>query len=385
MPRQIEELSVQEKRDLVSEIGLKKSGRSDKDWEQLRDEFDLEMSPETLRKAGVGVKLVADAGITEGYVERQKLRDLTAQVNATYRKEARDELLREEIYAAIEKLPPLPSVFRMNRTTIQTKELVLCVGDIHFGADIHVKGLYGESINEYDENVFMIRMADLLEQTINIIEKENIHQVNLFLIGDLIDGMLRQSQLVRLQYGIVDSTMRFANYMAFWINNLSKYADVKVACCSGNHSEIRPLGSKKGQFPEENMEKIIVWYLKARLKDNDHIQIDDRCDVYSMQEVLGYTFLLLHGDSEKTIPQLASETIRLYNKSIDFFICGHKHRENEFPVGSTPDGRSTVIRVSSVCGTDTYANSKGFGGKPGATAIVMEKGYGRRCQYPIQL
>ena len=257
------------------------------------------------------------------------------------------------------------------------------MGDVHFGADINVKGLYGETLNEYNENIFMMRMADLFDQTVDIIKKEDIGKVHLFLVGDLIDGMLRQSQLVRLQYGIVDSTIHFSEYMALWIHHLTQYANVKVACCTGNHSELRPLGSKKGQFPGENMEKIISWYLRARL--HKEVEIDDKCDVFSLQEVLGYTFLLLHGDSEKTIPQLASETIRLYGKSVDFFVCGHKHRENEFPVGSTPDGRSTVIRVPSMCGADSYATSKGFGGRPGATAIVMEKGYGRRCQYPIQL
>lgn len=383
MARQIDELTTQEKRDLVYEIGLKKSGRSDKDWIELRNEFDLEMSPETLRKAGVGVKLVSDANISSGYGERQKMRDMTAQVNAMYRKEARDELLREEIFSAVEKLSPLHSLFRTVSPS-SDKELVLCVGDIHYGADICVKGLQGEILNLYNNDVFEERMRNLFNQVSSIITKESISKVHLFLVGDLIDGMLRQSQLVRLEYGLVDSTIRFSEYMANWINSLSALADVNVACCSGNHSEIRPLGSKKRQFPEENMERIISWYMKARL-NQQNVYVDERCDAYNLQTVLGHTFLLLHGDSEKNIPQLASETIRLYGKSIDFFICGHKHRENEFPVGSTPDGRSTVIRVPSVCGTDTYANSKGFGGTPGAVAIVMEEEYGRRCQYPIRL
>lgn len=376
-------MSTQEKRNLVTEIGLKKNGQSDKEWAQLRDEFDLEMSPDTLRKAGVGVKLVSDAN--EGYIERQKMRDMTAQVNAMYRSEARDQLLREEISVAVDKLQPLPTIFRTLTSHVANKELVLCVGDIHYGADICVKGLRGEILNEYNHEVFEKRMENLFNQIAEIITKERVSKVHLFLVGDLIDGMLRQSQLIRLEYGLVDSTIKFSEYMANWINSLSGLVDVDVSCCSGNHSEIRPLGSKKRQFPEENMERIISWYLKARLSSNKNVEVDERCDTYNLQKVLGYTFLLLHGDSEKTIPQLAAETIRLYSEPVDFFICGHKHRENEYPVGSTPDGRSVVIRVSSVCGADSYANSKGFGGKPGATAIVMEENYGRRCQYPIQL
>lgn len=385
MPRQIDELSVQEKRDLVSEIGLKKSGRSDKDWIELRNEFDLEMSPETLRKAGVGVKLVADADIYDGYAERQKLRDMTAQVNEMYRSEARNELLREEIFSAVSKLKPLSPVYRVPVLSSSNRELVLCMGDVHYGADIRVKGLQGETLNEYNDEVFDIRMKDLFNQIACILAKENVSKLHLFLVGDLIDGMLRQSQLVKLQYGLVDSTIKFSEYMANWIDSLSGMVDVNVACCSGNHSEIRPLGSKKRQFPEENMERIISWFLKARLDNNDRITVDDRCDAYNLQNVLGYSFLLLHGDSEKTIPQLAAVTISLYAKPVDFFICGHKHRDQEFPIGSTPDGHSTVIRVPSICGADTYATSKGYGGKAGAVAIVMEEGYGRRCQYPINL
>ena len=393
MGRQLEELGAQEKRDLVEEITLKKTGRSDKDWIDLRDEYDLDISPDTLRKAGVGIKLAVDADMlgkaeSSSYLERQKMRDLTANVNAMYRKEARSELLREEVAAAIAKLEPLPPPIPDISYTWcpnKTKELVVCVGDIHYGADIHVTGLYGEDLNVFNDDVFRERMGQLLSETCDILAKERITKVHLFLVGDLIDGMLRQSQLMRLQYGLVDSTMRFSEYMATWINKLSESAEVNIASCSGNHSEIRPLGSKKRQFPEENMERLIMWYLKARLADNPKVSVDERCELYSLQNVLGFSFLLFHGDSEKNLQEVASETVRLYGRPIDFFICGHRHRENEYPTGCTPDGSSTIIRVSSVCGADSYATSKGYGGKPGATAIVMEEDYGRRCVYPIQL
>ena len=44
-----------------------------------------------------------------------------------------------------------------------------------------------------------------------------------------------------------------------------------------------------------------------------------------------------------------------------------------------------VERVPSLCGVDPYAQSLGYGGQPGATIILMEEGYGRRCVYPIIL
>lgn len=357
------------------------------------------MSPETLRKAGVGIKLVADADMlrakgesivsymSDGYVERQKMRDLTAQVNKMYRAEAREELLRETIAEAVSNLVPLhPICYAPYNGQSSGKELVLCIGDMHYGANINLRGLEGESVNRYNSEVFEERMEKLLDETVDILKKEQIKDVHVFMVGDLIDGMLRQSQLVKLEYGMVDSTIRFAEYMSNWIISLASHAQVHVAACSGNHSEVRPLGSKKREFPNENMERIILWFMAERLKNYDWcVKIDPSCERFSKKTVCGYTFLLLHGDAEKDIPQFADETIRLYGKPIDYFICGHKHRESEYPTGVSPQGTSLVVRVPSICGPDSYAQSKGFGGQAGAIAMVMEPGYGRRCVYPIQL
>lgn len=350
------------------------------------EEYKLDISPDTLRKAAVGIQLAYAAKVipedyTCGYAGRQMARDLAAQVNGVYRKEAKDELLREAVQYAVSKLPPMkPVTYSAPYTLNGEQELVLCLGDLHYGASFTVSGLCGEEINTYNADVFIDRMASLLDQTVDIIEKEEIAKVNLFLVGDLIDGMLRQSQLMRLQYGIVDSTIHLSEELANWINELSRYADVNVCACLGNHSEVRPIGSKKGDFPYENMERIVLWYLNARLSDNEHVKVNAEAKSYCRADVLGYSFLLLHGDAEKTLAEIATRSVQMYGKPIDFFVCGHLHREGELA-----NGNSVVIRVPSLCGVDTYAASKGYNGKPGATAIVMERGYGRRCVYPINL
>lgn len=70
---------------------------------------------------------------------------------------------------------------------------------------------------------------------------------------------------------------------------------------------------------------------------------------------------------------------------MDYFLCAHKHREQEAVTGFTGDGNAVVIRVPSICGMDGYAQKLGYGGRPGALAMVIERGYGRRCLYPIVL
>lgn len=353
-----------------------------------------------MRKAGVGVKLVDDAGMlfenyddlfihcgTEdpmGYKERQKARDLTRQISNLYRYEARSELLRETIREAITNLPEVkfPLVLPHKKAD---KVLVVGIGDTHYGAEINVTGLYGETVNRYDHVVFESRMARLMEEILDIVEKEEITEVAVFFVGDLLDGMLRQSQLMRLEYGVVESTMRLSEYLANWLNEISQTVRVSVCAVSGNHSEIRPLKSKKGEFEDENLEKIVFWYMQERLAGNDNVFVQAEVKKMMLVELLNFKILLLHGDGEKDIEQIAKNTVNMYGHPIDFFMCGHKHRESEIPSGMTANGDSVIVRVPSICGVDKYAQSKGYSGKPGAIAIVLERNYGRRCVYPIQL
>ena len=178
MSRSQDEQSLQEKQDLVDQISKKKNGAIDKDWSEICSEFDLNLNTETQRKAGVGIKLVSDANmirdalsstindLSGGYVERQKLRDQTGKVNEIYRSEARSELLRETIAQAIKDLPKIelqyaPRVYKWDTE----RQLVLGLGDIHYGADIHVEGLNGETLNEFNHEVFEERMEKLFDET----------------------------------------------------------------------------------------------------------------------------------------------------------------------------------------------------------------------------
>lgn len=387
----LDELSAKDKAALVHDILQKKQGLLDDDWAEIVARYDLNISADTLRKAGVGVKLVSDAGveskptdISAGYIDRQKMRDLTKNVNSLFRTESRSELLRETVTEAVKSLPRFNITTSIPRTD-GSKSLVLMLGDFHYGADIHVTGLLGEKLNHYNSEVFENRMEKLLGETVAILNKENISSVYVLLVGDLIDGMLRQSQLMRLQYGMVESTIRLSEYLATWLAALAERASVAVYAAMGNHSEIRPLKAASREFEEENLEKIIMWYLAARFEDVGTVYINPACNTSQLVKIEGYNFLLLHGDGEKSIDKIAQSTINLYGTPVDYFVCGHRHKEQEYPLGLTDGGSSMIIRVPSICGVDKYAQSKGYGGLPGATAVVMERCYGRRCVYPITL
>jgi UDP-2,3-diacylglucosamine pyrophosphatase LpxH len=128
-----------------------------------------------------------------------------------------------------------------------------------------------------------------------------------------------------------------------------------------------------------------MWFLAERLKNNSAVTVDAVSEQRKHLVVQGFSILLTHGTDIKSLENAAKQTMLLYGEKLDYLICGHKHREQECVSGYTDQGNSVVIRVPSLCGMDEYAQRLGYGGKPGAMAIVLEEGYGRRCVYPITL
>lgn len=400
LARLIEQLDNMEKWELVQEVLDKKNGDSDRDWAEIVADFDLECSPETLRKAGVGVKLASDAGmkfmpeqkdeVDRGYMERLKMYDIQRGIRKDMRELSRTELLCEQIREAIQNMPEvkLDKFYTGEPKMSKSKrELVVGMGDFHYGADFTVNGLYGEQLNWYNSYVFEKRMASLLTEIVKIADKEKPEQITIMMVGDLLDGILRQSQLQRLEYGVVESAMRLSETLVEWLADLEERVQLplRVYAVRGNHGEIRPLGSKAGQFPEENMERIVMHYLRARFNDDSWVWIvDDDAPAHQMIDVCGYTFMLTHGQGVN-IESLARDSVNLYNKPIDIFMIGHLHKGQTFQSGIMNGTNIYVERVPSLCGVDPYAQSLGYGGQPGATIILIEEGYGRRCVYPIVL
>lgn len=380
------------------EITDKKMGLSHKSWIDIVNEYELDYSPESFRKLACGVMFASDSGmkfdeeeqaeIGKAFVERQKLYDVQRKVRQDLREMSRTELICETIEKTIKELPKIElSDITVDIKRSNKKDLVVGIGDFHYGAKFDVTGLYGEIINKYDSTVFEHRMSKLANEIIEIVKKEEPDQVTVMIAGDMLDGLLRTSQLQRLEYGVVDSAIRLGETLTCWLAKLSGiiHIPIRVYAVRGNHGELRPLGTKSGQFPEENMERIVMHYLYARFNGVRNVIIEQNdAPMVQIIDVCGYKFLLTHGQGQN-IESMAKDSVNLYQKSVDVFMVGHLHKGQSFSSGIMPESNIYVERVPSICGIDPYAQSKGYGAQPGATIILMEEGYGRRCIYPVIL
>ena len=224
-----------------------------------------------------------------------KLQTEKLEYNRWLREEARDELITEKICNAIAALTPMDIP-----TYIEPKHnprgFALVYGDEHFGIEYELRGLFGDIINAYSPEIFEERMWDLFNQTVEIIDKENIDTLHVFNMGDFNDGILRVSQLMKLRYGVVDGTIKYADFISNWLNELTKYVRVKYQSTDGNHSELRMLGQPKGTFTEDNMGKVVAEFIKTQLKDNPNFTYIENPTGFIYAQVACNTILGIHGE-----------------------------------------------------------------------------------------
>lgn len=315
--------------------------------------------------------------------ERKKIQTEKVEINRWLRESARDEMIIEQITEAIDKLEPINvPPLRIDDYDKSTKAAVLCLADCHYGVEFEIKGLFGEVLNAYSPEIFGERMWALLNKVVDIVTKEDLTELNIFMLGDEINGILRlTSQLMKLRYGIIDSAVRFADFMAQWLNELSQYVRVRLYHVQdSNHNQLRLLGQPKNAFPEENMSKVIMTIIKERLRDNPYVEVIDNPTGLIFADLAGYQVLGVHGEV-KNLAQACNDFSRMYNTKIDYIVSAHIHHLKSEEIGFD----SEAISVRSLIGVDNYAVSLQKASNAGASIIIFEEGEGKTCQYDIKL
>lgn len=312
--------------------------------------------------------------------ERKKIQTEKIEYNRWLREEAREELIAEHISDAIRELPKLdvPNIIAPNQNM---RTGILAFADPHYGKDLCIKGLFGETLNEYSPEIFEQRMWNLLSQTVQICNKEGFNELNVYDLGDEIEGCLRVSALMKLRYGVIESTVRYGHFITEWLNELTKHVRVKYQIVKdSNHCQLRMLGEPKNTFKDENISYIIADKIMDRLSDNPNFEFAQNHTGYIFDQVAGYNVFGYHGEG-KAMEQTIKDFSRIYKVHIDYLIGGHKHHKLSSNVGIESD----IISIPSIIGIDDYSLSLNKISDPGATLFILEEGKGNVIEYNIKL
>lgn len=397
-------LTEQQYEEFLKDCSDKVNKISDLDWSEICEKYNIPWNGDSLRKGNIS--LVGGSFVKQYYEEKMakqnsvnedeyliklekkkkeiqretvKLRTEKIEYNKWLREDVRNEMIVDKIVEAISSLEPLQSPIPID-VTYDKREYLLCFGDEHYGVEFELKDLFGNILNSYSPEIFEERMNYLLYQVIEIIKKEKIKVLNVFSLGDFIDGIIRMSQLMKLRYGVIDSTIKYSEYMSNWFNVLSSYVKLKVQFVHGNHSQLRMISAPKGTFIDDNIGKVMVEFIKERLKNNPNFIIIENPTGLAYAQLCCSTILGIHGEVKNMLKAI-DDFSRSYGVPIDYLVAGHLHHSKTESVGINQE----CINVPSIMGVDDYSLSLNKTSNAGATLLVFENLKGKVLEYSIKL
>lgn len=314
----------------------------------------------------------------ELYKAKRQLYDQRREYNKLLVSDARADNLTEKLIEAanIAPLKNYSDMFVLNEK-VYNKEAILCISDWHYGATSN------NIWNTYNVDICKQRVAKLFANTVDALQEHDIQTLHVVLLGDLVSGAIHTGVRVASEENVCEQLMHVSEMIANFINELSVYVgNINVYSTYGNHA--RTVQDKKDSIHADNMERIVGWWLRERLKNNHKINvIDSEYYEFIYFDICGHNVVFTHGDLDKlkdigvTINSIFSKK---YGKSIDYTFSGDKHHIESFEQFGI---ESTL--VGSLCGTDEYANNRRLYSNPTQTLCIFTPADGKLCTYNIKL
>lgn len=360
----------------------KVEGIDNVDWEDLVNELGLNIHPDSLRKSfnvgeysGYKVYKYFQDKIEDGIVaedeiedllqlkyeivkERKKKQTINREFDKIARINGRNELFNELMIEEIKHLKPIEvKTFKHKKSEIRTG--VLCISDAHYGESFELNGLFGEVVNKYNTDEFKTRMWNLLSQL--EADELNCEKLLIWDIGDCISGILRMGSLQKLETGVIQSAIEYAEFMSIWLCEAHNRLGVPIeySLRGGNHDMLRLLTEKK-VFEDENIAKVIQQFIKLRIElaqskndENKEIYVTDYSDII-YHNLYGMNIISYHGDT-KSLKEDIEFFENFYGIDIDIILTGHLHRNSQETIGVGYNGDRELIRVPSIMGSNTYS------------------------------
>lgn len=323
-----------------------------------------------------------DAKLAELRREQQKFYDQRREYNKILSAEGRQEHLHDSLIKAANSLGDsignsffddyldhIPVVESDN-------EAVLVLSDWHYG--MTTSNVY----NTYNIDICRRRVADVIHSTIERLQLHECSKLHIIVLGDLFHGAIHTSARVASEELVCEQLMQVSELLARAISILSKYVNsTSVYMTYGNHA--RTIPNKKDNIHADNMERIVPWWLKQRLKDRDDVEIVEADDYeFIFADVCGHEMCAVHGDldSVKSSPRLLTALFhKKYGKDVEYILLGDKHHRESFEELGV-----TSMICGSLCGADDYANDKRLYSTPSQLLLIMNPRIGLDAEYVLR-
>lgn len=384
-------LDVETFEKVMKECIDKVEGTSNKDWQDIVEEYELGIHRDSLRKAfnqapmsGYAIhKYYQDKEIKslpknkmqeiseiigELDIKKQEIKNKTNKFNKIKREFIKTieisndikDMLRTEIndFQRLDYEPILE---------VSENKLIIQLGDFHVGYVINnYKG------NSYNYEIAKQRLSTLVVEAYKKCSLYGITDVVIVNCGDSIEHTgMRENQSYECEFNLNEQIVYACKLLYGFCTSISEFANVEFVSVGGNHN--RGNGSKNANIEGDSSNIIIVETLKdfVELSQNKRIKVldIDYKDDSAVFELCGKKIKVIHGDNRVTdSKKLYDSETSMDNEQYYLILRGHFHN---FNITSHNNG-GYVISCGCLFGYNPYSVKRmGCNTDASQTLIVM--------------
>lgn len=398
-------LTIEKYEEACKDIDMKQEGSIDLDWSEIKEKYGIDLASDSIRKANGTIfggsfrtaylknqiytdpeefsrEKELDKKIADMRKERMKLQTANIERNRVDRNESRQEMYYEYVGNVCTALP-LPEFQPLYYDLTEDElEYIMTLADVHYGAKFISEN------NEYSPEIAKDRFENLSGQVIDFIQKHNISKLHVVSLGDLVQGILRISDLKINDSTVVKATVEISRLIALLLRELSIYTKIEYYHApSANHTQIRPLGTKASEIADEDLEFLIGNYIKDLCCGNERISVHlaEEGKQYIEIPIMGNEIIAMHGHQLKNVENSIRDLSMLRRSFIDYLILGHFHSGKEIPSFEGCCNDTEILVSPSFVGSDPYSDSLMKGSKASVKIYGFSSVYGHTETYKFIL
>ena len=314
-----------------------KSGVSAADLER---EHGLAMG--AIRKTAYKKTWRKDSALWENDLEVERLKSKLSITNKKYNQAVKETVAIDRLVNTMrETIKAAPSVKPLKLTRKESSgsehRAIALVSDVHVGEVVSAEET--NNLGAYDTNIFRERLDRWTNNLLRLIElrRERLYlpSLSLFLLGDIVGGEIHDELTNTNDANIVEQVIIAAQSLSESVLALAPhFEEIEISCVVGNHGRM----AKKPYYKQKqikNFDYLTYKMMELTLANQKNVKFHIPDSFWTMREVLGTRFLLIHGDgniSTSGVPYYGIERaygrlVDLIGKDIPFdrIVMGHFH------------------------------------------------------------
>lgn len=281
-----------------------------------------------------------------------------------------------------------------------TEDAVLVLSDSHFGKIVDPAQTSG--FGHYNPAIAVKRCQHIQSAVSRLITNNidsPIQTLHIFLLGDLVEGMLNHAEECPDRLLVVDQVQLAAlSFYQLILNLAAVIPNIKITGMVGNHGRWPNQKKMPTSDRYSNLDGVVIEWISSLISASGlkNVSCNLGTSIHEFVDIRGWRFCLSHGDHLKGgdkalgVPshsigrEISAMTSRLASsgqKVPDYYIVGDKHRPIELP---TATGK--YIINGAWVGVDTYSMSGNFSpNRPQQLFFGVHDRYGKSWSYDIAL